>query len=407
MCLMSRQKFYVDYLLILILLFLSGFPAAVPIQESIRLVLLAISVFVFLKRRGDIDFQYIFVIIVFGFITLWHFYSFNIYEPRTAFGIFVRISIGYFVVKSIGIYFPKTYIEVMFHLTLISLIVWLPAFLFPSVKSLIAGARFFVPEGFEDANFFVYHTNFGDPSESKFLRNSGPFWEPGAFGGYLVLALIFLLIQYPKVIDKFKWKLTSSIITLGILSTFSTTTYLACFIIFIVVFLNQKISFSKFILGVGAVLFCYTAFLKLDFLSSKIDNHLDRTQDEIAYTNHRTRITSAIIDFADWKEYPLFGRGKFESSRFDHDVTAVNRNNGTTDFLVMFGLVGFIIYFYSYYLSFKNLMIFYTVRSNLAFFIVIIFLILGFSENYFLLPFFWSLVFMRAILMKNLEYVKN
>jgi hypothetical protein len=160
-------------------------------------------------------------------------------------------------------------------------------------------------------------------------------------------------------------------------------------------------SFAKLILGGVAILLFYTAFLKLDFLSRKIEENLDKTQDEIAYTNHRTRITSAIIDFEDWKKYPLLGRGKFESTRFDHDVTALNRNNGTTDFLVMFGLIGFVIYFHSYYLSFKNLLNFYNSKRNLAVFIVILFLILGFSENYFLLPLFWGLVFIKTVITKE------
>ncbi len=138
----------------------------------------------------------------------------------------------------------------------------------------------------------------------------------------------------------------------------------------------------------------FFAFQKLPFLKDKLTDQIETSTSTISYTSHRNRFSSAIIDLADFQEYPLAGRGKYNESRFDKGVKAINRNNGTTDFLVMYGLIGFVLYFAYYVISFKKITRYYNWTNKFTiYYYLLIILVLGFSENYFLLPFFWSLCF--------------
>lgn len=66
-----------------------------------------------------------------------------------------------------------------------------------------------------------------------FNRNAGPFWEPGAYQGYLVIALLIVLKN--KTYDKHYWELI--LLALTIATTMSTTGYvvliiLACYFLY-------------------------------------------------------------------------------------------------------------------------------------------------------------------------------
>ncbi len=85
------------------------------------------------------------------------------------------------------------------------------------------------------------------------------------------------------------------------------------------------------------------------------------------------------------------GKGVSKETRFENPeatTTENHRNNGTTDFLVRFGILGFILFFFiGYRLAFRSLA---EVRLPPTFYwaLVFVILMLGFSEMYFLKPLF-------------------
>src|SRR6201999_2065969 len=84
------------------------------------------------------------------------------------------------------------------------------------------------------ANTIPGFTNFIIFSFTKGLheyRNSGFVWEPGAYGCFLTLTL---LLQFFR--NKFQFDKVAIIFVVAIIPTFSTTNYLALFIVFFLVY---------------------------------------------------------------------------------------------------------------------------------------------------------------------------
>lgn len=89
-------------------------------------------------------------------------------------------------------------------------------------------------------NGYIYNYMFG--------RNAGPFWEPGAFQGFLIVAL-FLLLSYK---DLFKKRLLALIILLfTLLTTQSTTAY----IVLLLSFLGYHRNYAECMFGEKGLLF--------------------------------------------------------------------------------------------------------------------------------------------------------
>jgi len=110
--------------------------------------------------------------------------------------------------------FLSWYIQIMSATAAVSLLFYflgLVGVITPQMFAWLPGAT--VTEGGVHAWLYYFHHS-GDTT-----RNSGPFWEPGAFAGYLELALIFALAQRQKL----TWKPIA--LVLAILTTMSTAGY--------------------------------------------------------------------------------------------------------------------------------------------------------------------------------------
>lgn len=62
--------------------------------------------------------------------------------------------------------------------------------------------------------------------------------------------------------------------------------------------------------------------------------------------------------------------------------------------LVEFGIFGFIAFFYTMFLSFRQLCNYHSFKENFAYFIIIVVMAFGFYEMIFIKPFFIGLSFM-------------
>ncbi len=102
------------------------------------------------------------------------------------------------------------------------------------------------------------------------LRNCGPFWEPGAFQGFVNLALLFEIFHLHKQNKLISVPLIIYVVT--ILTTISTGGYVTMFVILAISLIfnpmlqpNTKLTFIMLVLFVFAFLFFH-----LDFLGDKI-----------------------------------------------------------------------------------------------------------------------------------------
>ncbi len=168
-------------------------------------------------------------------------------------------------------------------------------------------------------NIIVYNINTKGEGLVWLKRNSGPFWEPGAFAGFLVLALLFNIIRKGRLNNK-----TNMILIFGVMSTFSTSGYVALVFVVLSYLMAQRnrirrIVYVPLIIFTSAVL-----FFSVDFIGEKI-------QRKLSFTNqtYNTRFKSAKLDLEDFMDHPFVGLGRSEKTRFkgERKERSIHRNN--------------------------------------------------------------------------------
>jgi len=316
------------------------------------------------------------------------------YDPydiwKTKLGFFVKLLTGFFVLKTLNQFFVKAYINVIaIFVIIISFIFYFPSLFIHGFKEFLFNIALSHPNPeYKESvrGLIIFNLNFGSPHDIN-IRNSGPFWEPGAFVGYILLAFFFNILRGIKINH-----IQNIILIIGSITTLSTTGYIALFFLVVFYFFYSK-SISKIIFIPGLITVGFILFFTLSFLNQKINDQLIETQKKDLRQDSRNRFSSFIVDIEDLFSSPLVGRGIHEKTRYiDYNRFKIsNRNNGDSDFLLKFGVIGFLVYFISIYIGFRKIILFYNFYINGANWGIIFLLIIGFSEGYFLQPFFLTL----------------
>lgn len=303
---------------------------------------------------------------------------------------YIKATFVILILHVVGISFYHTYIKIILFFTKLSFLFYVPIVLIPQFKSFLQKIAITHPtallNGLPLKNLIVFNLNFGRISDT-IIRNSGPFWEPGAFAGFLIVAIFF-----NTIIEKSIWNKKNIILMIGVITTFSTSGLIALMImiIFSMVYIQKK---SIVLLGFIPLFlfFLYYTFNNLDVLGDKIQREIYFASNDVIEGNNR--IKSFVVDINDFTTSPYYGLGLDDRTRYiDYDINGVsNRNNGISDYLVRFGLIGFLIYFFSMFKGIKNLLSYYGANKNLRYLFILLIFIIGFSELYFRLPFFMAL----------------
>lgn len=225
-------------------------------------------------------------------------------------------------------------------------------------------------------------------------RNCGFMWEPGAFAAFLLVALVIELTLNRFTVNKRIIVLVSVLIT-----TQSTMGFLGLILI-LVLFTNQRRkqnSSSVFLVPFAAIIIFF--LFNLNFVFDKIVNEIDNQEDIVAFA-YRTdrdfaslgRIGSMNADIVDLFNEPIFGIGGNTDIMEGIKGKIINRTNGLTRFLLIFGIFGFVTYFYNIYMSFKKYGIINDVKNKYyAFYIILLICVLSFSNDILITPLFFSL----------------
>ena len=170
--------------------------------------------------------------------------------------------------KDIVVYFEKA----MVFLSVISIIGW--GIESVGMSSLLLKSPILLENsaGSSEYSLILYTIN-GGPSVSQELygslfRNSGCAWEPGLFSVMLCIAILFNIFQNKKII--FSKRLT--VLTIALITTFSTTGYVMGIIIFAGYYLfYKKISFVKRLIYIVIISIGSYYIYTLPFMSGKIE----------------------------------------------------------------------------------------------------------------------------------------
>jgi len=256
----------------------------------------------------------------------------------------------------------------------------------------------------------ILYTPFNPYNKYDGIRNSGMFWEPGAFSGYLLLALVFVIIKNGKVaIGKYKEEVL--LIIIGVLTTLSTTGYVILGII-IILYFWQRYKYGKFILVPVLIGVMSYAYLNLEFLNKKIEHQFFEAVEMKKGDIVVTRFGSFLMDLKYIKAKPLIGNGLDIKTRFrfDPEITKddIGLSNGMSSIIAYWGIPFFMFWMYCVYKFAYNFS--GSVKTALIALFFIVLLLQG--ETYLNFPLFLSFFvlpfsYKRVKIKKIIQYQKN
>lgn len=206
----------------------------------------------------------------------------------------INLLFGYFFSKRVSFTeFARRYIKIMLFLSIFSLLCFL---LTPFLCNLSILPTITNHNGLEYKNLF-----FTTIYSSGLMRNMGPFWEPGVYQIYLIVALLFSVY-----FDEILWH--KIVLAMAILTTFSTTGYISLILVFCLYTLKKDISKKK---KKKYLLILVGAFAGIIFLLSPIAQRviLEKFQNNSYSMSLDSRTISVFINLMAFKNNLFFGVG--------------------------------------------------------------------------------------------------
>lgn len=297
--------------------------------------------------------------------------SLPIFAINTSIHYAIKISMGILIVSLCGDNMPRYFSSIIFVYAVISLICFCLNFLGIIVPFLPVSDEITIDDGNVFRVYSLIYTQLYNPLDGGglTLRNCGPFWEPGAYQGFLNLALWFELTMKQLRDGFFKFRVV--VFLISIVTTVSTGGYIVMGII-IVHFLIRDCyipkAYSVLVLPIFLVIsiYCYES---LDFLKAKIANDTIRTSFNFFDTPDSFTL--------------LLGYGLSVESLSESSMQTVNSLYNLFNY---FGVLGFLIFVFSFW---RN-----KTPYPLAYFFIVSLILMNepFLSN---VPLFWGLAFVE------------
>lgn len=264
-----------------------------------------------------------------------------------------RITLGYIIIRHVGYNFKYAFFQIIFIVSLVSLFgfAWNSLGMdIPAISVVETTAQY---SDNSSRNMILFNQH------SDGHRNSGMFWEPGAFACYICLAFLFYLGNIRTLLMHHKWKVI--IILVALITTFSTTGYIVLFIIGIAtIYIEYKKKYGAFVLPILLTfgLIAYLTYENTEFMKDKMNTQVaaasQRDEGEFA----PDRMSALIFDLHYIGKHPLVGNGMHATTRFaDHPALQkedLGHGNGFSDFLASMGILSFLFYLFYIFRYNKN-----------------------------------------------------
>ena len=377
----TNQKIsLVEYIIMFLIICISGNPLFIYTESKYVYAFSMILILILCITRGKkISSQSLFFWVI-SSISL--FICQNILLEHTSINaelnFITRLYTAFLTASIFGYRFREVYFKVMVAICAISL----PLFLLNTV-----GLGF----GYEHDRYqtVLFYNSIKTSVYNHTSRNSGMFWEPGAFQGFIMLVFLF----YSNNLRQFwnNYRKESVILLLALLTTKSTTAYLVFGIfLFGIVLLNKKqnVFLKVFFLMLLITMSFYA--MSLEFMGDKIAMQYEEAMSIQKGDVSWNRMGAMVIDIDNIKRHPIIGNGFMDRSRYGILGEYMRgTGNGFTGAINMFGIPFIIMYLIAVY---KNQT--YIPKERRLLFVFVISLLL--TGEYFLnYPFFWSLLFVK------------
>jgi hypothetical protein len=296
-----------------------------------------------------------------------------------AIGFLLKITCGYVVIRYLGNHFKHYYFNIIFLVSIVSLFGYSLSMFGFDFPNFLSGSKETLK------SIIIYTENTGDISQG--IRNSGMFWEPGAFAGYICLLFLLHLGEIRILIYDNKFKV--AVILMALITTFSTTGYLVLFLIGIITILKEYSRKYRIVPLLFFVMFIsgsYLLYLNTDFLNEKVSNQFAAAK-SLSGEFSNSRFGSFVFDLHYIEKSPIAGNGMHEKTRYaDHkwlQGEQLGHGNGFSNFTASMGIMGLFI--------FLGYLIKYNEKSTWVFLIGIIALLQG--EQFLNFPLFLCIPF--------------
>lgn len=194
-------------------------------------------------------------------------------------------------------------------------------------------------------------------------RNCGPFWEPGAFAGYICVLFIMFFSKLPLLWKYHRKKVTW--ILVAFVTTFSTQGFVTMFCLLVFYYMSKKFNATDFMKMMLLLSCIVVLFMSVPMLGDKVFSQLEEAKDteSMEGSTSFSRFSTAMIDIYYIIKNPLSGNTKEIDIRYaDHPylksyVEYVGGNgsgSGMTDFMANYGIIPMIIWTFFAYKSFKR-----------------------------------------------------
>lgn len=294
--------------------------------------------------------------------------------------------------------FRNIYLNIITFISIVSLIGYIYILMGGEIPN-IFGKGFANSDSIHTVIIYNYDINF------NFGRNSGMFWEPGAFACYLLVTPLFFIDNILLFVKNNKWKVLFLICAL--ITTFSTTGYLMLSLYGYLYFKN-KYKYSGSIFGIIILLL----IVSTDVVQMKLEKDLSTVEDvsigeEILYDgyNSANRLGSIFFLLNIIKDHPFVGNGinpeaLFANNKYLLSIENLGIGNGFFMYIANLGIGGLMIYFLKIWKNWKNI-------GTKRFWVLVIITLLLQGEPLLMYPIFIGLPFFISNPNNNLHYDKT
>jgi hypothetical protein len=382
--------------MMLLVVALSGNPAlsspgVAKVIIPATVVLLGVAVFA--KKRPAGPHQGFLILALFSAITAVQVAHFQVFSAVTILGLFCRMAVAYCLVVLIPD-FAGTYVRVMLLLAALGLVFYLSyqagTLVGIDIAALARPLALNVATNFGSSSF-LFHTYFSDPPDS--YRNAGMFWEPGAFAGYLNLALVFLCLIRARFTNR-DFYIRFAVLSVCLLTTESTVGYIAYAVVVCLAIMTRarragRASILPYLGIIVALALFWVLAANLKFMAPKIQHSV-----LVATTQapgwQVDRLGTILFDLDYIAARPLTGWGMLGETRLalNPELTEdeINgRGNGLSNFAATFGLPALVVWLY---FSYQTLLQLSSRRKMFALMGVLILVIVLNDECFLNFPFF-------------------
>jgi hypothetical protein len=295
--------------------------------------------------------------------------------------------------KHIKADFIEAYIKVITFLAIVSIPLWM-----------INHVGYFgIDTDSVNRKSLLFYTSVRHIPGRAIIRNPGMFWEPGAYAGYLIVALVFIALKNRKFqIGPYKKEVIW--IILALLTTMST----AGFVVFgaVLMFYSiQNYRLGKLIIIPVMILIMSILYNNMDFLKEKIERQyteaIEMDEDDVS----ANRMGALVMDLQYIRAQPLIGNGLHVKTRYRFHPQVkgdIGHGNGMSHYMAAWGIPFFLFWLFCVFKFSKQI----SHSNKTATIAIIIILLLLQSQQYLNYPLFISFFFLPFVY-KNILADRN